>query len=278
MRVLDIDMDFFLFDIRENGIIDDGERWENIEISYSEGGVKQIGYYTPKVWDRDSVINYLENNLHLSKQKKIPGRIVKKHNEAILFFEDMLTTARLESNFKLVHVDSHADLGLNMCSKFIENCNQILKYEVEKRFFHKMLDESGLEISPNEADYLLYIIMYGWISELIYVYNDCKNNIGNDYDSVIFLNGQEPKFYETEGLIALAYNPDYPSISIDNEIEYRESVKTVYDAPTKFTRVKCKDYETESAFDFLLFAISPSYTPSDADFIIDIIKEYIIEV
>ena len=48
----------------------------------------------------------------LSQSRKIPGRIVSDHNEALFFWEELINNKKLSDPFDVVHVDSHADLGL----------------------------------------------------------------------------------------------------------------------------------------------------------------------
>ena len=64
------------------------------------------------VWDEKEVRQFLEQNLGLSQSRKIPGRIVSDHNEALFFWEELINNKKLSDPFDVVHVDSHADLGL----------------------------------------------------------------------------------------------------------------------------------------------------------------------
>ena len=63
MKILDLDMDYFM---------------NRIASDISEFTVERLPEedYGDCVWEKDSIIAFLENNLGLSKNKKIKGRIV----------------------------------------------------------------------------------------------------------------------------------------------------------------------------------------------------------
>lgn len=97
MKVLDLDMDYFMTEIAHTPF--------SCEERLDEG------YYGSTVWTEGEVRQFLEQNLGLSKTNKIPGRIVKGHNAALFFWEELINIKRLSDPFDVVHVDSHADLG-----------------------------------------------------------------------------------------------------------------------------------------------------------------------
>lgn len=71
MKVLDLDMDYFM------------ESIANTPFSVSERLSEED--YGDTVWSEYRVREFLEQNLGLSKTKKIPGRIVVGHNESLFF-------------------------------------------------------------------------------------------------------------------------------------------------------------------------------------------------
>lgn len=88
--------------------------------------------YGDSVWPECRVRAFLEQNLGLSKSKKIPGRIVVGHNESLFFWEELIAKEMLTEPFEVVHVDSHADLGLGCASSdFLQGA--ILTLPVETR-------------------------------------------------------------------------------------------------------------------------------------------------
>ena len=62
MRIVDIDMDYFL---------------KEIPIIISENNTDRLPDEDYQVWSKDEVIDFLENKLGLSKETKIKGKIVK---------------------------------------------------------------------------------------------------------------------------------------------------------------------------------------------------------
>lgn len=67
MRILDIDMDYFL---------------KEIPIMISGNSTVRISDDDYPVWSKDEVIDFFENRLGLSKEIKIKEKIVTHHNEA----------------------------------------------------------------------------------------------------------------------------------------------------------------------------------------------------
>ena len=98
MRVLDVDMDYFMTEIAHT------------PYSSTERLVEED--YGSSVWPADKVRLFLEKNLGLSKEHKIPGRVVCGHNESLFFWEELIQSGKLIEPFDVIHVDSHADLGL----------------------------------------------------------------------------------------------------------------------------------------------------------------------
>ena len=68
--------------------------------------------YGDYVWTEREVRDFLENNLGLSKGNKIRGRVVAGHNESLFFWRELIEKGELTTPFDVIHVDSHADLGL----------------------------------------------------------------------------------------------------------------------------------------------------------------------
>lgn len=97
MKVLDLDMDYFMEVIAET--------------PFSVTDRLEEEYYGESVWSENRIRSFLENNLGLSKDRRIEGRIVCGHNEAWFFWEELLADGKLSDPFEVVHVDSHADLA-----------------------------------------------------------------------------------------------------------------------------------------------------------------------
>ena len=78
----------------------------------SENSTERISDADYPVWSKDEVIDFFENRLGLSKEIKIKGKIVTHHNEALYYWRKLIQEYSLSIPFEVVHIDSHADLGL----------------------------------------------------------------------------------------------------------------------------------------------------------------------
>ena len=103
MKVLDLDMDYFMKSVAT--FINESEPERLPEEDYGDS-----------VWSEREVRNFLEGNLGLSKQNRIRGRVVAGHNESLFFWRELIEKGDLSTPFDVIHVDSHADLGLGYSS------------------------------------------------------------------------------------------------------------------------------------------------------------------
>lgn len=107
------------------------------------------------VWSENRIRSFLENNLGLSKDRRIEGRIVCGHNEALFFWEELLADGKLSDPFEVVHVDSHADLGLGCASSdFLQSA--MLTFSIESRRKIRDYEFNGKIEQINIGDYLLW--------------------------------------------------------------------------------------------------------------------------
>ena len=122
MRVLDLDMDYFMKSVAT--FINESEPERLPEEDYGDS-----------VWSEREVRNFLEGNLGLSKQNRIRGRVVAGHNESSFFWRELIEKGDLSTPFDVIHVDSHADLGLGY-SSWTHILDYLLYYPVEERSQH----------------------------------------------------------------------------------------------------------------------------------------------
>ena len=193
MRILDIDLDFFL-----NKIV----FWkkDNKRLNEKE--------YIP--WKKERVIDFLENQCNISKENKIKGRIIKKHHEAFYFWKELIHKNELTTPFEVVHVDAHADLGLGDMS---------YKYIMEE-LLHKPVNERD---SPNpkhicEGNYLAFSIANRWIGKLTYITHPKG---GNDLLKEHFMNYDINSGYIQMKKMKDADNPD-SIISLEPKVKFEK--------------------------------------------------------
>ena len=268
MKVLDLDMDYFMNDIATN---------------VADSSTKRLSeeHYRESVWKEVRVRDFIENNLGLSKKRKTRGRIVVGHNESLFFWKELINKGKLSTPFEVVHVDSHADLGLGYSSwKYI--LNEVLQYNVSERPMHnRYIDCWGNMKEEGIGDYLLWAIAYQWISKLTYCAN--PNGDKNDYLWDILKDFHENLIWDepVENVIQLVYNPemDFPEYN-DSEVvkkKYVDDGKKEPEVPMMIIPT-IRDVKYNGDFDFVVIAQSPNYTPKSADFIMDIFREYVEEI
>lgn len=266
-KILDLDMDYFMSRVAH--FINDSEIERLPEDPYGD-----------YVWKEKEVRSFLEDNLGLSKSKKIRGRVVTGHNEALFFWRELIEKGDLSIPFEVIHVDSHADLGLGYAS-WMHILKFLLYYPPEERFKHpNRVDSKGKIQSEGIGDYLLFAIAYRWISSLVYCGN--PRSSCDDYLWMTLKDFKEKTIQDKpiENTIQLLYNPD---MSLPDRWGEEDAKKLYIESSRKEPEVPfliiptIEDVHFNGDFDFAVLAQSPNYTPSSADFIIDIFREYILE-
>lgn len=266
MKVLDLDLDYFLKHV-----------YTGIPYSCKERIEEDCDEY---VWSKNEVINFLEHNLGLSKERKTPGRIVKNHDEALFFWEELINDKKLLEPFEVIHVDSHADLGLGDASwSFLQS--SFLKKSFEERRKIREYECAGEKRGISMGDYLLWAIAYGMISSITY----CANPHGekNDYVVSTLEDFQEEYIYDkpVENYIQLKFNEslDMPDYNSSDEYKKKYLETAIKDERVKLSIIPTiEDVNFDGDFDYVVIAQSPNYTPKSADYIIDLFKEYIEEI
>lgn len=238
MRILDIDLDFFLDDITwDDGT---GDR-------FVDGG----GNYQP--WSSADVRDFLETQCGLSAESPTPGKVVETHDEVL---SELFELYKSEEFIEIVHVDAHADLGFQeMC--LIHITTSLLDMKVADR-----LDEvKSKESEVTQGCYLLYALACQVLDDLTYVFHP---EGGDDVPDMILRN-----FDLGSGSIELKLF----DASMGDSITEETKVEKV-DPPIPFEMIKGTEYQYNNPFDRVFLSRSPAYTPSAADPLIDTIKDY----
>lgn len=266
MRVLDLDMDYFMTEIA------------NTPFSCKERLAEED--YGNSVWSEEEVRQFLEQNLGLSKTHKIPGRIVSGHNESLFFWKELIDSKKLSDSFDVVHVDSHADLGLGDAScSFLQSEFFTLSIDSRRKISEYEFYDKIKRISI--GDYLLWAVAYRMVSSITY----CANPHGdkNDYVLDTLKDFHEEYIWDkpVKNYIQLKYNkkmkmPDYDSSDAYKKKYLEGAIK---DPEVELLIIPTiEDVEFDGNFDYAVMAQSPNYTPASADFILDIFREYIEEI
>lgn len=254
MVILDLDLDFFL----DNPV-------KGVYFSSEERVMDEA--CANSVWSEDRVRVFFENNLGLSKTHKIPGRVVCGHDEALYFWDELIQKSKLNTPFSVIHIDSHADLDFGGVGK-IAVLEEIIHWPLELR---KPSNCHNIEIDNKYYDidignYLLFALVFRWISDLTYCGNpnwDC-----GDFPAEIIKGGMSGNGIDEITDLYIQLKPRNLAIGDTS----REPMIPFKVCP------RIEDVCYKGDFDFVSIAKSPNYTPQNADYILEVIKEYITEI
>lgn len=253
MKVLDLDMDFFLNSVAHN---------------ICQSSCRRLPDDEYKPWTREDVISFIEQNLGLQKTKRIKGKIVKHHHEALCYWRFLIRKTLLQPPFEVIHVDSHADLGLGD-SSWVFIFEDLLGLDVKDRSNVENYKNVFTKYKePSIGDYLLFALAYRWISRLVYVSNPVCD--GMDYPLYI-----KKRCSDDSKTIQLPHNRPATDLNTDY-MRNAFLANAALEPEVNFeviTQLSAVNYTGN--FDYITFSKSPNYTPQSSDFIVEIMKEYI---
>ena len=265
MRVLDVDMDYFMREIAHTPF--------SVTDRLSEDEFGEC------VWSEKEVREFIENNLGMSKERKIRGRIVKDHDESLYFWEELVSKKMLKEPFEVVHVD----LGLGLATGSWLQESLFLADPIEKRREKRTYKFAGKNEKINMGDYLLWAVAYRMVSKIDYCSN--PNGEHDDYSWQILKDFEENRVGNkpVTNIIQLKYNSkkELPKgTKNENKNSKKEYLQGCIRDPEVPLHIipNIEDVNYDGDFDFAVLAQSPNYTPQSADFIMDIFREYIIEL
>ena len=232
MRVLDIDLDFFLKDCCP--LAEPGKR-------------PALNGHEP--WNTEEVRSFLENNLHLSKNRPVPGTVFETHDGALRFWNEKIRSGELSIPFHVTHVDAHSDLGIGKPGPgYVLNGVLPLKPEIradlDKYYTLKQLDE---------ANYLLFALAFRWIRSLDNIRNPKSRR---DFPEELRSKNGDICLTSFPAKLMEGSNGTEPVIVYREYADYRA-------------------YAVEEPFDYMTVAVSPRYAPEEADGLLPLLMEYI---
>ncbi|MFC1979323.1 UPF0489 family protein [Chloroflexota bacterium] len=243
MRVLNLDLDFFLD-----------------EIAYFRADDSRLDSNQYKPWAESKVFCFLENNCGLSMNSTVKGRVVKHHDEAFDYWRELVYSGKLSTPFDVLHIDSHNDLGLGdsgytyLMSEFLHispNCRPL------------KIDRSQV----NFSNYLAFAVACRWISRIYWI---CHPNKSYGLLSYHFKNYD--KNSGTVQLKKLAKNSFKDSGNI-NCVTSLPILELEPEVP--FQILPWSKFYTKKPCDYIVLSQSPGFTPSDSDNLIPVISRYI---
>ena len=241
MRILDLDLDFFL-----DGVAHD--------LPYDAPRLDPIDY---PPWERDAAIAFLEQNCMLTS--KLPGFVVERHGQLFPRWRDAIEEGKLVLPFEVTHVDAHADLGLGDHG-YVYFMTELLFAPVEERRF-PMIGEGGMD----DGNWLNFAIACRWLSDLLYVFNRETDTPGD-------LLG-----YVLEGFDGDAEHIQLAALN-DTEIKKLWFRPEKWPVPQRlepkvpFKALPWKSFQASEPYDVVCLARSPAFTPVESDVLFDEIR------
>jgi hypothetical protein len=244
MRILDIDLDFFLN-----------------EVAYFTGEGRRSNDYLP--WNEQDVRSFLEDRCHLVRGKRVKGRYIARHHEAFFFWRELLQSGQLQAPFEVIHIDAHADLGMGD-SGYIYLMTEVLHWDVAQR----AVPEAGSD-ELNEGNYLAFAIACRWISRLTYVAHPRAS------DDLMWLHFKD--FEPRTGILQLR---PCTMRQLDKYLPPREKRprRPSTEPEVPFVRISGDAFSTVDPFSFVVLCHSHDFTPPASDALVPVIREYIEEI
>lgn len=201
MRVLDIDMDFFLTGPCELAPL--GKR-------PPEGEAQP--------WTEAEVRAFLENNCGLSKEKPIPGAVFETHDMALTYWQENCTFP-----MHVTHIDTHSDLGIGKPGPGFVLESVITRKPGNRGTIGEYYEKKQLD----EANYLLFAVAFRWISSL-----DNVRNPNSRPDIPSFCRENSLKLESSVGRILPMLNHNEPEIPFNIYNDWHSFKSTGYDHAT----------------------------------------------
>ncbi|MBP7107739.1 MAG: UPF0489 family protein [Chitinophagaceae bacterium] len=252
MRILDIDLDFFL-DNKSHSTVTEVDRLDD--------------YYTP--WSNAEVVAFLENNCGLRQSSKIRGKYFTHHVEVFHFLRSLQEQNNFNLTFSIDHIDAHADLGMGDASfKYI--FTDILFRPLRERAYPEIINGwSGL----SSGNFLAFAIACRWISDLKYVNHP---NWFNDLPFFLFQNFDISSAYIQMKKFTV---PQIDSIinGLGEMIERARQTEPLSLEPlVPFSKMEYNTFHNSSSYDYILLTQSPGFTPSASDSLLPVIQSYMV--
>lgn len=240
MRILDIDLDFFVSPIARG--VSGSERLPEDEYA---------------LHDESSIRSFLETRCGLSTSSKVPGKFFVHHDEVFEFIRDTSSGMPID----LVHVDAHSDTDGGLENAWLYLGADYLHKPLSERLF----PERGIR-KLNCGNFIIFLAACGLLERVSFVFpaeweddwQDCHFRGMNPYNGFIELRKFTMEDYKSHAL----------SMRID-------SIPHEKMDPVPISVCNEEEFEASSPFDLVLVTQSPNFTPKSADRGLDIIAEYL---
>lgn len=276
-KILDLDLDYFVWPTAYNRAAEHGRPLaEDFDYIASD----------------EQLRHFLENRCGLSTTNRLPGAEFVEHVNAFWTWDRWMREGRLSTQFEVVHVDGHADLGVGWNdSSWVHLLIELLALPPEKRN-HPKTGDNGL----HSGSYLAFAIGNRWISRTKYVYPVVPAwlapvNDPSDYSMEAFVRRMTPTLYgepEDDGLptdlMALYFRNEDPRTGLiemphfapeqKDQATWSTGVEPVHKEPPMPFECIPGDTYSNSGFTHIVVAQSPVYLPESADRLMAVVREY----
>lgn len=249
LRILDIDLDFFLENIHYGAF-----PWRNKRISNDK--------YKP--WSKEKVVSFLEVQCGLLPEQKINGACFIHHDKLFHVMNQIKNICNEVLRFSIDHIDGHSDLG-GSDSGLLYICRDLLFHPPDKRSF---LQHRGMRNNLDSGNFLAFAAACRLIERLNFITHPGK---GKDIPSFIFKN-----FDINSNLIQLKkFSRDQINEFVDHP-DHLPKLKPLGSEPEiPFRMIPYNEFQSSGDYDFVFLAQSPAFTPVEADRLIPVITKYI---
>lgn len=249
MRVLDIDLDFFV----------EGR------VHFVPPGANRLDAADYPPWAVDDALTFLERQCGLTQA--LPGWATEHHAEVFERWRDAIALGILAPPFSVTHVDAHADLGLGDAA-YTYVMTELLWEPAKDRTNPLRGGDCGLA----DGNWLVFAVACRWLSDLTYVH------VGDDEDPgdlmVPIMAGFD---LDAENIELAAMTKEAMRAWIESPATKSPPALTHLEPRVPLRCVHWQRYEADAPFDFICLTRSPEYTPAEADPIYDAIRERFIE-
>jgi hypothetical protein len=251
MRILDIDLDFFL-DNKRTSSVTSTKRLDD--------------YYVP--WSEDETKAFLEQRCGLTTSNKKQGKFFIHHVEVFDYLRSLQEQHNFVLTFSIDHVDAHADLGTGDSSYSYIATDILPKNLRERAYPVKRNGWSGL----SSGNFLAFAVACRWITSLNYINNP------EWFDDLQWFNFENFDD-EANNLQLKQYSEAQMHQIIYSGGDMRESARAV--APQSleplvpFAKVDFNEFTSDGNYDMVFLTQSPGFTPANSDNLIPLIMSYI---
>ncbi len=257
MRVLDLDLDFFLDVTHTSGDIE---------------GTTHLDYGQP--WTESETREFLESQCALSQTTKMPGAVFGNHYEVFYYWQELLRTGRLVAPFEVIHVDAHSDLGGD--SSWLHILKDTLQKAPVERCEGLKEGFSGLHC----GSFLAFAIAARWLKGIEFVLHpDWRDDIPEmflqKFGSGAATSGLHGR---TTGRVIIQMRR-YSKRDLEQLIFSLKDLVALtpeeLEPPVPMDLVPAEQFRNTRTFDFVTLCKSPTFTPKASDNLIPVIEDYI---